>query len=55
MLSFESIFACFLVAACSILSFGMPFSIALVIPPRLSISSICFHDFLIRLSVNDSK
>ena len=37
--------ACAFAAASSILSFGRPASMALVMPPSASISSICAHAF----------
>ena len=49
-----SILACFLAAASSILSFGIPFSMALAIPPNSSTSSISFHAFSAILLVKDS-
>ena len=49
-----SILACFLAAACSILIFGIPVSIAFVIPPSSSISWMCFQDFSAISCVNFS-
>ena len=49
-----SILACFLAAASSIRILGIPVSIALVIPPSSSTSSISFHAFCASSSVRFS-